>query len=64
MIKITIALLKYCPEKFCDHALFVAKKFEENACRTLETWGSMREERTLVAGAIQGSFSVNNIGLC
>ncbi|MGF1739435.1 hypothetical protein [Photobacterium satsumensis] len=63
MIKITIALLKYCPEKFCDHALFVAKKFEESACRKPETWGSMREERTLVAGAIQGPFSIYNKGL-
>ncbi|KHT60061.1 hypothetical protein RJ45_23955 [Photobacterium gaetbulicola] len=63
MIKITIALLKYCPEKFCDHVLFVAKKFEESACRTLESWGSMEKERTLVAGAIQGLFSIYNNNL-
>ena len=60
MIKITIALLKYCPEKFCDPALLVAKKFDESACRKLESWGSMRKERTLVAGAIQGLFSIYN----
>ena len=60
MIKITIALLKYCPEKFCDQALLVAKKFEESACRTPETWGSMRKERTLMAGAAQGAFSIYN----
>ncbi|MGR5144556.1 hypothetical protein ACQKPX_23150 [Photobacterium sp. DNB23_23_1] len=63
MITITIVFLKYCPEKFCDHVLLVAKKFDESACRTLESWGSMREERTLVAGAIQGFISINNKGL-
>ena len=60
MIKITIALLKYCPEKFCDQPLFVAKKFEESACRKLENWGSMEKERTLMAGAAQGLFSIYN----
>lgn len=60
MIWITIVLLKYCPEKFCDRALFVAKKFEESACRRIESWGSMRKERTLVAGAIQGLYSIYN----